>query len=171
MDMRHQKEVFMVRGLWAWLHGVKKRRAFSFLDERYIETLGFVPKDLEREKKKRVECLLSIFLSHLHLLQIFFFNFWKNLRDLKKKSRSANKMVFAWASTLEKTDQIETSSGLSVETEHMCGCKQPAKILFTTFISSDDRRSSLRYRVLNSDRCRFNLLLTCTHADFIFLIF
>ena len=56
----------------AWLHSVKKRRALSSLGEQNIETLGFIPRDLGREKKKREECLLSILLSHPHLLQMSF---------------------------------------------------------------------------------------------------
>ncbi|XP_073116253.1 2-alkenal reductase (NADP(+)-dependent) isoform X1 [Elaeis guineensis] len=65
-------------------------------------------------------------------------------RDLKKRFRLVKKKVFARATTPEKTDQIGTSSGISVEARHMCGCKQPARILSTISLSSGDRRSVIR---------------------------
>ena len=109
--------------------------------------LGFDLKDFGREKKKREVSLLSIFLSHLYFLQMSFFNLWKYLRDLKNGSRSANKMVFVRASTLEETDQIEALSELFVEVRYMCDCKQPARsfLPYLSIVMIIDPRSGIEF--------------------------
>ena len=105
----------------------------------------------KREKIRRKIIFLSIFLLSLHLLQKSIFNFWKDSKDLKKRSRSVKKKIFVQASTPKKTDQIGASSGFFVETGCMCGYEQPARILSAISFNSGDHQPVLRYQVLNSD--------------------
>ena len=121
-----------------WVHEKKEEESPSSLGEHKPNFLGFLSKGLGKEKNKRESCFFSIFLSPLHLLQMSIFNLWRGSRDLKKGSRSAKKMVFMQASTLEKTNQIKTSSGPFKKAKHMYDYVQPVRIIFIMSLSSGD---------------------------------
>ena len=89
-------------------------------------SLEFDSRILRREKNKREDCLLSIFLPSPHLLQMSFFNLQKGSIDLKEGSRSAYKMIFVRASTLEESIRSRLRV-LSIEDGYTVCCQQLVK--------------------------------------------
>ena len=104
----------------------------------------------EENKLEKNYFLLHLSFTSSSLLEVYLQTL-ERFKKFKERSRSVKKKVFLRASTPEKIDQIETSSEFFVKARHVCSCKQPARIILTMSLSSDDHRSALSYQVLNSD--------------------